>query len=204
MEPELYAALDERLRRLERESASLRADLSAAAPALATASAFAAPPVVAAAPAAPSVWAVPPKPDRPAFSFEVFFAGRGLQLVGLVLVLLGAAFFLNLAFTRGWVGPAERIVLGLICGVALIAVGARAVAPQRSPAEAGPGAARDHDPQSVHDRPEQRRHRVEDHLVHRRRHRLHGDLRLVHAGARSHAARTGRVIAPDAGPSLSP
>jgi uncharacterized membrane protein len=141
MEPELYAALDERLRRLERESASLRADLSAAAPASATAptapgSAFAVAPVVAAAPV-PSIWAVPPKPDRPAFSFEVFFAGRGLQLVGLVLVLLGVAFFLNLAFTRGWVGPAERIVLGLMCGVALVAVGARRLRAKGTPIAEG-------------------------------------------------------------------
>jgi uncharacterized membrane protein len=122
MEPELYAALDERLRRLEHESASLRADLSAAAPASATA-----------APAAPSIWAIPPKPDRPAFSFEVFFAGRGLQLVGLFLVLLGAAFFLDLAFTRGWIGPAERILLGLVCGVVLVAIGARKLRAEGTP-----------------------------------------------------------------------
>ncbi len=142
MEPELYAALDARLLRLERESASLRADLSAAAPASTTApaapaSGFAAATVVAVAPAAPSIWAVPPKPDRPAFSFEVFFAGRGLQLVGLVLVLLGVAFFLDLAFTRGWVGPAERILLGLICGVALVAVGARRLRAKGTPIAEG-------------------------------------------------------------------
>jgi uncharacterized membrane protein len=139
MEPELYAALDERLRRLEHESASLRADLSAAAPASATAPAapaFAVATAVATAPV-PSIWAVPAKPARPAFSFEVFFAGRGLQLVGLVLVLLGVAFFLNLAFTRGWVGPAERILLGMACGVALVAIGARRLRAQGTPVAEG-------------------------------------------------------------------
>jgi uncharacterized membrane protein len=41
-----------------------------------------------------------------------------------LLVLLGTAFFLNLAFTHGWIGPAERIVLGLVAGAALIVGGA--------------------------------------------------------------------------------
>jgi uncharacterized membrane protein len=136
MEPELYAVLDERLRRLERESASLRADLSAAARGLTPvqAPASAATPVPEnAVPVPPSIWAVPARPARPAFSFEAFFAGRGLQLVGLVLVLLGVAFFLNLAFTRGWVGPAERILLGLVCGVALVALGARTLRANGTP-----------------------------------------------------------------------
>lgn len=136
MEPELYASLDERLTRLERESASLRADLSAAAPGLTAvqASAPAAMPAPAVTgPVPPSIWSVPAKPARPAFSFEAFFAGRGLQLVGLVLVLLGVAFFLNLAFTRGWVGPAERILLGLVCGVVLVVFGARSLRANGTP-----------------------------------------------------------------------
>jgi len=140
MEPELYAAFDERLRRLEHESALLRADLSAIAPASAAAwsPAPAVLPVAPAAPAAPPPWStIPPQEARPAFSVEVFFAGRGLQLVGLFLVLLGAAFFLNLAFTRGWVGPAERILLGLVCGVALIALGARTLRARGTPIAEG-------------------------------------------------------------------
>lgn len=141
MEPERYAELDRRLQLLEREAASLRADLGAAAPAATTVSASPAAsvprPIAAQRPAAPSIWAIPPKPARPAFSFEVFFAGRGLQLVGLFLVLLGAAFFLDLAFTRGWVGPAERILLGLVCGVALVAIGARSVRSKGTPIAEG-------------------------------------------------------------------
>jgi uncharacterized membrane protein len=51
---------------------------------------------------------------------ETLVAGRGLQIAGLVLLLFGAAFFLDLAFTRGWIGPAERILLGLVVGSGLI------------------------------------------------------------------------------------
>jgi uncharacterized membrane protein len=121
MEPELYASLDARLSRLERETADLRGALSAARPA---------------APAVSVATATPPgyfyassiggeAPHRPSGDvLERFVAGRGLQLAGLFLVLLGAAFFLDLAFTRNWIGPAERILMGLIGGAALIAAGA--------------------------------------------------------------------------------
>ncbi len=71
----------------------------------------------------------PPEPHvRTAGSIEALVAGRGLQAAGLVLVLLGVAFFLELAFTRGWIGPAERIVLGLVAGSALIAIANRRTA----------------------------------------------------------------------------
>jgi uncharacterized membrane protein len=117
MESELYVALDARLRRLERNFVSLRADLDAAAPAPAALEPFG--------------------PAKTAFSFEAFFAGRGLQLVGLLLVLLGVAFFLNLAFTRGWIGPAERIIMGLIGGTALLAFGARRLRATGTPVAEG-------------------------------------------------------------------
>ena len=151
MEPELYAALDARLRRLEHDSASLRADLNVAAPAAApaaaapvTASAAAAPVPPPAAGAPQPVPAAPPArifeprtPNRPSISFEALFAGRGLQVVGLVLVLLGVAFFLNLAFTRGWIGPAERIIMGLIGGTVLVGFGARRLRATATPVAEG-------------------------------------------------------------------
>jgi uncharacterized membrane protein len=65
------------------------------------------------------------------------FAGRGLQLIGALLVLLGTAFFLNLAFTRGWIDPAERIVLGLVCGVILVGAGARTLRSMSTPISEG-------------------------------------------------------------------
>ncbi|MDB5040576.1 MAG: rane protein, partial [Candidatus Eremiobacteraeota bacterium] len=66
-----------------------------------------------------------PGAPREKSSLEALVAGRGLQLAGLLLVLLGTAFFLDLAFTSGWIGPAQRIILGLVAGSALIGAGAR-------------------------------------------------------------------------------
>jgi len=132
MEHGPYEALDQRLQRLEREAAALRADLTAltwlpqpVGPAVAPAQAVPAPP-----PPLPVRRPPPPisstgEAPRRGPSLEGFLAGRGLQIAGMFLVLLGVAFFLNLAFTRGWIGPAERIVLGLVAGSALIAEGAR-------------------------------------------------------------------------------
>jgi uncharacterized membrane protein len=134
MEPEQYATLDERLRRLEREAGALRADLTrlgaAAAPASSPAEVPWTPAVVA--PRPPAGWAPPPvaAADTPAASrsgltLENVFAGRGLQIAGVLLVLLGTAFFLNLAFSNGWIGPVERILLGLVAGAALVGEGLR-------------------------------------------------------------------------------
>jgi uncharacterized membrane protein len=135
MEPEIYAALDAHVRLLARDLSTLRAELDAASPA------------ATAAPAAMSQRAVPPAPVAPApapdvatarpVSIENVFAGRGLQLIGALLVLLGTAFFLNLAFTRGWIGPAERIVLGLVCGLALVGAGARTLRTVGTPISEG-------------------------------------------------------------------
>lgn len=120
---------EDRLAALESEVFRLRSDYSAAREAQTRG---------AGAPASPEVHvptanvplhpAAPPAPRRRAtMSLEALVAGRGLQLVGLLLVLLGAAFFLDLAFTRGWIGPAERILLGLVGGAAIVAAGARAL-----------------------------------------------------------------------------
>jgi uncharacterized membrane protein len=131
MDPGMYTSLEARLRRVEQEAQALRADLElfGGAGTRRPARADAAPPAVsreaaffAAAPGPVEVAAAPPA--RKARSFEDLVAGRGLQLAGVLLVLLGAAFFLNLAFTHGWIGPAERIVLGLVAGTALIGAGA--------------------------------------------------------------------------------
>lgn len=60
-----------------------------------------------------------PEPARPAIDIrdiEERLAGRALALVGGAALLLGAAFFLSLAFSRGWIGPSMQVALGLIGG----------------------------------------------------------------------------------------
>ncbi len=79
-----------------------------------------APPII------PSTEEVPPAP--PIFSFddlERLVAGRGLAIVGGAALMLGGIFFLGLAFSRGWIGPEARVIIGAAVGVALFAFGGR-------------------------------------------------------------------------------
>mgnify|MGYP002400726329 CR=1 FL=1 len=127
MDSARYDALDARLTSLENQARRLRADLAAAA---SLPAADASPARVAGIPEVPLPAFLADEPagphaSREKSSLETLVAGRGLQLAGLLLVLLGTAFFLDLAFTSGWIGPAQRILLGLVAGSALIGAGAR-------------------------------------------------------------------------------
>ena len=55
---------------------------------------------------------------------EAWLAGRLLAVVGGIAVVAGAAFFLSLAFSRGWIGPEGRVLIGLAVGAALIGLSA--------------------------------------------------------------------------------
>lgn len=80
------------------------------------------PPVVTRRPAAPYV--PPPPLTAPAVDIEAI-GGRWLQHAGLVVLVLGVAFFLRYAFDRQWLSPAVRLALGGIAGVAMAAGGLR-------------------------------------------------------------------------------
>ncbi len=140
MNPDSYERLVLRVRDLENVVGALRADLEAARPRTPEpAPAQAAP----AAPEPPTVRQIfaaeipphvpapaatrPARPAKPAVSLETLLAGRGLLLVGLLLVLLAAGFFLNVAIARGWLGPAQQVLLALAVGSALIAYAARRI-----------------------------------------------------------------------------
>ncbi len=74
--------------------------------------------------------AAPRVDDAPArrASLEDFLGGRVLLVVGVVVVLFGLAFFLKVAWERGWLGalgPGLRIGLGAAAGVVLLVVGDR-------------------------------------------------------------------------------
>jgi hypothetical protein len=70
-------------------------------------------------PAAPS--------QRQPFTFdrdlERLVGGQILAWVGGLSLFLGAVFFLSLAFSRGWIGPEARVVIGLIAGAAMLVAG---------------------------------------------------------------------------------
>ena len=73
------------------------------------------PTAVPAATAAPSA----PAPAR-RLDLETLIAGRWLNRIGVLAVLLAAAFFLRFAFENQWVGALGRVVIGLLCGTALL------------------------------------------------------------------------------------
>ncbi len=124
--------LKARLSQLEQQVGELRGqvrNLSAGAP-------LAAPPVVSQmsvsetpGPTAPSAQsASSPKPSQPAPSqpqetgldMEQLIAGRWLNRIGIVALLLAVSFFLKYAFDNDWIGPRGQVALGLLGGAAIL------------------------------------------------------------------------------------
>lgn len=52
--------------------------------------------------------------------WEELIAGRWLNRIGIIAVLLAAAFFLKFAFDNDWIGPSGRVAIGLVAGAGLI------------------------------------------------------------------------------------
>jgi uncharacterized membrane protein len=59
--------------------------------------------------------AAPSRPD-----LETLVAGRWLNRVAIVALLMAAAFFLKYAFDNDWIGPAGRVAIGLVAGSGLM------------------------------------------------------------------------------------
>jgi hypothetical protein len=67
--------------------------------------------------------------DGPGRSLDLAYveerlAGRALAFVGGAALILGAVFFLSLAFSRGWINPSMQVTLGLVAGLVGLLVGA--------------------------------------------------------------------------------
>jgi uncharacterized membrane protein len=79
-------------------------------------------------PSAPEPAPLPHSRTRPSVSLddlERAVSGRGLAWVGGLTLLLGTLFFLSLAISRGWIGPEARVVIGLVAGIVVTALGDR-------------------------------------------------------------------------------
>src|SRR3989338_8074716 len=80
------------------------------------------PPAVPAAPplqpVAPAPTAARPRPTG--LDLETLIAGRWLNRIGILALLLAAAFFLKCAFDNDWVGERGRVAIGLLCGSGLL------------------------------------------------------------------------------------
>ena len=126
---ERVLALEARVLELQREVAALRSAgekaPSQSAPAAEDTPGSAAARTVTPAEAGPRVGDAP-KP-RPAawrnVDLEALIGGRWLNRVGILTLLLAAAFFLRYAFENEWIGLAGRVLIGLVGGVALAGYG---------------------------------------------------------------------------------
>ena len=75
----------------------------------------------------PNVPNVPNDPNVPNVpnDLEVRIGGRWLQHAGIIVLLLGIAFFLRYAFEHEWLSPTVRVALGVIAGIAMAWGGVR-------------------------------------------------------------------------------
>lgn len=51
---------------------------------------------------------------------ESMVGGQWLNRIGIAALLIGAAYFLKLAFDNGWIGPSGRVAIGLLAGIGLV------------------------------------------------------------------------------------
>ena len=93
--------------------------LTAATPLVATP-----PPGATAPPLAARLTPPPPPRSRSLAELEEQLSSRLLAWVGGIALVLGAMFFLSLAFSRGWIGPEARVLIGLVGGTAALLSGA--------------------------------------------------------------------------------
>lgn len=87
------------------------------------------PPLPTAKTAEPSAAKKPGKPSKPKKSvfeninWEMWLGQKSLLILGVILVIFSIAYFLKYSFDQGWVGPAGRVAMAYLAGVALLVAG---------------------------------------------------------------------------------
>ncbi len=61
-------------------------------------------------------------------SIEIAIAANWLLRIGMLILILGIAFFLKYSIERGWIGPFERVMLGTATGLAMVTAGSMLLA----------------------------------------------------------------------------
>lgn len=56
-------------------------------------------------------------------SMEALIGGTWLNRIGIVAFVFGLGFFLKYSFDNNWIGPTGRIIIGILAGLCLLAVG---------------------------------------------------------------------------------
>jgi uncharacterized membrane protein len=57
---------------------------------------------------------------QPEVNLESRIGAHWLNRIGIAAVLIGVAYFLKLAFDNHWIGPAGRVTIGLLAGIAIV------------------------------------------------------------------------------------
>jgi uncharacterized membrane protein len=76
--------------------------------------------------------AVQPTAEERGLDLEEKIGGRWLQHAGLIVLLLGVAFFLRYAFEHEWLSPAVRVGVGIAGGIVMALAGLRLAARYRA------------------------------------------------------------------------
>jgi len=113
-----WRSLEQRLRAVEEQARGVAPPAAAKAPQ-----------PIAPKPPPPAVHAAPPvvpaptaaRPGPAGLDLETLIAGRWLNRIGILALLLAVAFFLKYAFDNDWVGERGRVAIGLLCGTGLLA-----------------------------------------------------------------------------------
>jgi uncharacterized membrane protein len=63
----------------------------------------------------------PPRPKRDDHSLESRIGSQWFNRIGILALLIGAAWFLKFAIDNHWIGPTGRVLIGLLAGTGLIA-----------------------------------------------------------------------------------
>jgi uncharacterized membrane protein len=65
----------------------------------------------------------PPPPPQPSPSMEALIGLNWINIIGVVTLIFGAAFFFKYAVDNNWVGPGARIALGIVAAMASLFFG---------------------------------------------------------------------------------
>ncbi len=120
----LVGELTARVFRLER-ALNLPAGVAAEAP-RPQASPPPPPPAPEAKPVLPAMPYIPPRPPavssgkKSSGDLESRIGSHWLNRIGIAAVLIGVSYFLKFAFDNNWIGPAGRVAIGLLAGIAIV------------------------------------------------------------------------------------
>src|SRR5438270_6710579 len=75
-------------------------------------------------PPGPSTTYTPPSTApfmaEPAINLESRIGSHWLNRIGIAALLIGISYFLKFAFDNNWIGPAGRVTIGLLAGIAVV------------------------------------------------------------------------------------